>query len=336
MPIVTIAPATRQGMKLLISLFGMSETGKTLSALKLAAGIEPDPRKRGLLDSEGGERGRAYVDLIPGGYMYGAITPPFTPERYREALKDFIEAGVTTLVIDSISHIWTAEGGVLEMVENAPEKNDMAKWAKPKRRLNKFTNAMLTCGLHLIVCARGKQPYVEAVGDNGRKTYVLGPVVPVQEKSLRFDLTIIAHMLGDGRFSIAKEDGGKCPGSLRPVFAAGDVMNEEMGRRLIAWIGGQDVKTGRERGLIMDARDAADRGVAAYQEFWNSLTREEKATLQPHHANLKSVAIAADAEVARQKQEGTHEADMPFDSGSAMPGGIALRGGDGEAEGIEV
>ena len=48
MPIVKIAPATRQGMKLLISLFGLSETGKTLSALKLAAGIELDPLKRGL------------------------------------------------------------------------------------------------------------------------------------------------------------------------------------------------------------------------------------------------------------------------------------------------
>src|SRR6185437_7421603 len=82
MPIVQIAPAKRDGMKLLISLFGLSETGKTMSALRLAAGIEPDPTKRGLLDTEGGERGRAYVDHIPGGYMYGALTPPFSPERY--------------------------------------------------------------------------------------------------------------------------------------------------------------------------------------------------------------------------------------------------------------
>ena len=49
MSLVQIAPVTRQGMKLLISLFGLSETGKTYSALKLMAGIEPDPKKRGLL-----------------------------------------------------------------------------------------------------------------------------------------------------------------------------------------------------------------------------------------------------------------------------------------------
>ena len=42
MPIVQVAPVSRAGMKLLISLFGLSETGKTYSALKLAAGIEPE------------------------------------------------------------------------------------------------------------------------------------------------------------------------------------------------------------------------------------------------------------------------------------------------------
>ena len=181
MPIVQIAPATRKGMKLLISLFGLSETGKTYSALKLACGIEPDPAKRGLLDTEGGERGRAYVDAIPGGYMYGALTAPFTPERYVEALKDFVAAGVTTLVVDSVSHAWFAEGGVLDMVENAAEKNDMAKWAKPKRRLGKLTGQWLGCGLHLILCARGKQPLIEEIVD-GKKKLLPGPIVPIQEK----------------------------------------------------------------------------------------------------------------------------------------------------------
>ena len=170
MPILTIAPATRSGMKMLISLFGLSETGKTYSALRLAAGIEPDPMKRGLLDTEGGERGRAYVDAVPGGYMYGALCAPFTPERYMEALRDFVDAGVTTLVVDSASHAWFAAGGVLDMVEQAVEKNDMAKWAKPKRRLGKLTGQWLGCGLHVILCARGKQPLLEGEPVNGRKT----------------------------------------------------------------------------------------------------------------------------------------------------------------------
>lgn len=325
MPILNIAPVKRNGMKLLISLFGMSETGKTYSALKLAAGIESDPMKRGLLDTEGGERGRAYVDAIDGGYMYGSLTAPFTPERYAEALSDFVAAGVTTLVVDSVSHAWFAAGGVLDMVENATEKNDLAKWAKPKRRLGKLTNQWLGCGLHLILCSRGKQPLIEGPVVNGRKTYVTGPVVPIQEKSLRFDMTIMAHMLGDGRFSIDKSEGGKCPGSLRPIFD-GALMNEDMGRRLIAWIGGQDANSAEARSLALKAKEEAENGLASYQAFFVALSKDQKALLLPQHDNLKSMAAAADAERKRLEDEAKEQAtegDLkdPF-AGPALPGGI--------------
>ena len=326
MAIINIAPVKRDGMKLLISLFGMSETGKTYSALKLAAGIEPDPMKRGLMDTEGGQRGRAYVDAIDGGYMYGELTPPFTPERYAEALMDFVNAGVTTLVVDSVSHVWMAEGGILDMVEQATNKNEQAKWEKPKRRLGKLTNKWLSCGLHLILCSRGKQPLIEGRSPDGRKILIPGPVVPIQEKSLKFDLTIMAHMLGDGRFSVDKSEGGKCPGPLRDIFASGALMNEDMGRRLIAWIGEQDTRSGAIRAIQLEAKEVAETGVTAYRAFFDALTKEQKAALLPHHDNLKSIAAAADAERKRiedeQKEQATEE-DLkdPF-AGPALASGI--------------
>lgn len=333
MPIVNIAPVKREGMKLLISLFGLSETGKTLSALRLAAGIEPDPSRRGLLDSEGGERGRAYVDHIAGGYMYGALTPPFHPERYMEALADFVNAGITTLVVDSVSHAWFAAGGVLDMVEQATEKNDLAKWAKPKRRLGKLTGQWLGCGLHLILCSRGKQPLIEGPVVNGRKTYIPGPIVPIQEKSLRFDMTIMALMTGGGRFTIDWEWGGKCPGALRAVFATGDVMDEEMGRRLIGWIGGQDAVSPEERALAMQAKEKAGEGLVAYGAFWKALSTAQRKFLLPQHDNLKSIAQAAEADAKRASDDAAESAmsgdlDAPFgpdaSTGPALPGGVSL------------
>lgn len=337
MPVIEIAPVTRQGMRLLISLFGMSQTGKTKSALRLMAGIEPDPRKRGLLDTEGGERGRMYMDEIPGGYMYGSLTPPFTPERYSEALLDFVAAGVTTLTVDSVSHAWFAAGGVLDMVEQATEKNDLAKWAKPKRRLGKLTNQWLSCGLHLILCSRGKQPLIEEI-ENGRKKYVPGPVVPIQEKSLKFDMTVMAKMLGDGRFTVDYDEGGKCPGALRPIFASGEVMDEEMGRKLIAWIGGQDITAPELRRLALEAREIAADGMAAYQDFWKRLTKEQRAHLLPQHDNLKSIASAADREkanAAADERAAASNLDDPFgQSGSpALPGGVQHVGGDDDFPG---
>jgi hypothetical protein len=323
MPIVKIAPVTRQGMKLLISLFGLSETGKTYSALKLAAGIEPDPMKRGLLDSEGGERGRAYADAIEGGFMYGALTAPFSPERYVEALMDFVEAGVTTLVIDSVSHAWFASGGILDMVENASEKNDMAKWAKPKRRLGKLTQQWNQCGLNLILCSRGKQPMIEEVID-GRKKYIPGPIIPIQEKSLRFDMTIMALMLGDGEFTVERQYGGKCPGALRPVFAANSKMDEAMGKRLIDWIGGADSLSPAQRGMMLQADDKAGEGIEAFRAWWKELAPSVRDFLKPSLPNYQSIAASSDAERARLT-EGDDGLSDPF-SGKAIPGGVQRLG----------
>jgi hypothetical protein len=236
-----------------------------------------------------------------------------------------MDAGVTTLVVDSISHAWFAEGGILDMVEQATEKNDMAKWAKPKRRLGKLTRQWLGCGLHLILCARGKQPMVEGVDDRGKKVYLPGPVVPVQEKTLRFDLTIMALMLGDGRFTVDREFGGKCPGALRPIFASGDVMDEAMGRKLIAWIGGQDAETLEQRTWKLDARAAAEGGAQSFRDLWATLAPAARAYLRASLSNFQSIAKAADDEAERQRLAAAEEEvgfDDPFGAGKALKNGM--------------
>lgn len=299
--ILNIAPVKRRGIRLLMSFYGLSETGKTLSALKVAAGIEPDPAKRMLLDTEGGQRGRAYVDHIEGGYLYAALTPPFSPERYVQAIGEIERAGVTVLVIDSISHAWFAEGGILDMVENAGEKNDMAKWAKPKRRLGKMTQRILRSDMHVILCSRAKQPLIEEIVD-GRKKLTPGPVVPVQEKTLRYDMTIMAQMLGDGRFSVRAPE-GKCPGSLRPIFAGQEVMNEEMGRKLAAWADSDGGKSPEARALEIHMEEIATAGTEALRAAWKKLTAEQRAMLQASAGNLGSIAKAADEERRRAAAE---------------------------------
>lgn len=302
--ILNIAPVKRRGIRLLMSFYGLSETGKTLSALKVAAGIEPNPAKRMLLDTEGGQRGRAYVDLIEGGYLYAALTPPFSPERYIQALGEIESHGVTVLVIDSVSHAWFAEGGILDMVENAGEKNDMAKWAKPKRRLGKMTQRILRSDMHIILCSRAKQPLIEDVVD-GRKKLVPGPVVPVQEKTLRYDMTIMAQMLGDGRFTVRAPE-GKCPGSLRPIFAGQDVMNEEMGRRLAAWADSDGGKSPEARALEIRMEEIATDGTEALRAEWKKLSAEQRAMLQGSAGNLGSIAKAADEEKRRAAEDAAH------------------------------
>lgn len=312
MGILNIEPITLAGLRFMISLYGLSETGKTLTALKLMAGMEPDPRKRGLLDTEGGKRGKLYRDQIPGGCMYANLTRPFTPERYIQAVEEFEAAGMTVLTMDSISHAWFAEGGVLDMVDGDGQQggDQRRKWIVPKRRLARMTGRILDSDMHIILCSRAKQPLVDGPVVNGKKTLVPGPVVPIQEKNLRYDMTIMAHMLGDGRYTITAPE-GKCPGLLRDIFD-GPVMNEDTGRRLLERLKTGEARSSEMRRLDATAREMAGRGSAAMREWWRGISKADQETLKPQVPNLQSIAAAADQEAA-QRAEDAREDDMPDD-----------------------
>ena len=300
--ILNIRRATREGMRFLIDLYGMSESGKTRSALRLAAGLEPDPTKRLLLDTEGGKRGLIYVDQIPGGYFYAELTAPYTPARYSRAIEEAEAAGFTVVVIDSGSHVWFAEGGVLEMSETGGNQNGLSKWFKPKAALGRMLGKMRSADMDIIICHRAKQPLIEGFDDNGKKTLRPGTVVAIQEKGVKYDMTIVGYMHDRGRFTV---DGpmGKCPDTMRGIFDNSDYMTEAMGEKLRLWRGGATFKAVERRSLETAATEAAQGGVEAFRSYWKTLPDADKATLKPQVGNYQSIAQAADDEKTRQSEQ---------------------------------
>ncbi len=161
-----IHPATRQGIKPLIGVYGRSGSGKTLSALKLARGLVGPTGRIILCDSESG-RGSLFCDIVPGGYRVIDIEPPFSPERYEAAIVT-AEGEADCVVVDSLTHEHCGEGGVLDMQEaelnrmagNDWKKRDqwkMASWIKPKLAHKKFIQRLLRLKCGLICCLRGEQ-----------------------------------------------------------------------------------------------------------------------------------------------------------------------------------
>ena len=118
MGILNIVPAERAGANLLIQLYGPPRSGKTYTALRIARGMVGPKGRIGVLDTESG-RARLYSDKVPGGFVVGELTPPYTPRRYLEAIEEFLAYGVDILVVDSFSHCWEGPGGVLEMADQA-------------------------------------------------------------------------------------------------------------------------------------------------------------------------------------------------------------------------
>ena len=117
-----LAKAQRSKSKLRLGISGSAGSGKTYSALKIAYGLTHDWSKIAVIDTE---RGSAdlYSDL--GEYLTGQINAPYTPQKYIDAIHECEESGVECIIIDSLSHCWNAEGGMLEEQNILTKKSGM-------------------------------------------------------------------------------------------------------------------------------------------------------------------------------------------------------------------
>jgi len=189
-------PATRQGIKPLVGLYGTSNSGKTYSALLLARGFAGPNGKVILGDTESG-RGALYADLIPGGYLRADIEPPFTPQKYNDFLDAAEAAGADAIVIDSFSHEWEGDGGVLDMAADIEEKSGKTGlhcWKIPKGHHAKLVMRLMRSKTFVVICLRAKYKSRQ-VKQNGKTAIVKDDhITPIQSDEFIFELTAHAEM----------------------------------------------------------------------------------------------------------------------------------------------
>lgn len=171
--------ATRKKVKIKVGLQGPAGSGKSMGALLLAYGLCGDWAKIGYIDTEN-ESASLYVGTSINGLKIGEfqtlpLRPPFTPERFSEAIQAGIQAdGIEVIVCDSISHEWMGKGGILDLHEQMGKMNDMQKWAKLTPRHNRFIDDILQAPKHMILCMRSKQDYImkEGTSSSGKQTVI--------------------------------------------------------------------------------------------------------------------------------------------------------------------
>lgn len=204
--------ATRAKSKARIALTGSSGSGKTLSALYLAYGFTGDWSKIALIDTEH-ERGRFYAnrdDLKTGAFLYASLTPPYSAERYityvKEAANAVGEDGV--IIIDSFSHAWDNEGGVLDYkseVAKQQGKNDYTAWADAGKVQNNLVNTILSVPCHTIITMRAKMAYAMEVNDRGKTVPVKIGLAPVQRENTEYEFDICFQIAQNHIAGISKD-----------------------------------------------------------------------------------------------------------------------------------
>ena len=148
--------AERKRAKIKMGLQGPSGSGKTYSALLLAFGLCGDWTKIAVIDSENNSS-NLYDHL--GKYKVVNIQAPFTPEKYIEAIQLCEKSSIEVIIIDSISHEWEGQGGLLEVLNNMVG-NSYTNWNKLTPRHHNFIQHILQSPLHVIGTIRSKQDYV--------------------------------------------------------------------------------------------------------------------------------------------------------------------------------
>jgi hypothetical protein len=348
MSIVDFQPAVRKGSHVIIVYYGESGCGKTLSAIKTARGLVGPNGRFAVLDTEN-ERALVYAKEA-GGWLHANLTPPFTPDRYIQSIKTAEDAGFECLVIDSGSHEWEGLGGILEMADGNGQRG-LVKWAGPKAAHKRYVQALLQTRMHLIICLRAKEKVRQLTAADtlppGRKVgdVISDGFVSIQDKRFIYEATV-QIFLPNPQARSAKRGVPmieKCPQDLLGAFNETAQIGIDTGERIREWInGGAPVDHALET-LRRRADEAAGKGAESFRAFWKATSAADRGKLQPLMDNLRSIAIAADAERERQQQtavqQNTSEADAslddPFGVSSAKAAaspGFALVSPDGEVK----
>lgn len=309
-------PAVRENVGLLIGLAGGTGSGKTFSAMRLAAGIAGD-KPFAVIDTEAG-RAKHYADRFR--FDHGDLKPPFRPGAYADAIGAADKAGYPVIVVDSASHEHAGEGGLLDWHDEEFQRMGgrdavkMAAWIKPKTAHKAFVNKLLQVRAHLILCFRAEEK-VEMRRTDGGKMEIVPKVtrtgkdgwVPICEKNLPFEMTCSFLLTSD-------KPGFPQPIKLeeqhRALFPLDKPIGEDTGRALAVWSRGGTLTDAPGapisaaplagdpfEAVKSEGREAAEGGVGVLTTWWARQTPNTKRALEKFKdETLKPLARHADEE----------------------------------------
>ncbi len=215
----------RSNVKLRIGISGPSGFGKTTSALLLAHGLTNDWSKIAVVDTENSSAS-LYSHL--GNYNVLDLQAPFSPERYIEAIEVCEKAGISVIVIDSITHEWSGTGGCLQIHEQLGGR--FQDWAKVTPRHQAFIDKILQSNCHIITTTRRKIDYSLDVGSNGRTKVVKHGTKEITREGFEYELTVNFELINDKHLvKVSKDRTGLFNG--KPEF----VISSATGKKLLQW-----------------------------------------------------------------------------------------------------
>lgn len=232
-PTLQFKKSERKKLKLKLMLTGPAGSGKTRSALRVATGMGG---KIAVVDTEN-ESASLYSDAFDFDTL--PMNPPYTTAKYIAAIDAAVAAGYEILLIDSISHQWAGDGGILTRKSNLDVGggNSYTNWAKFTPEQELFVSKMLHCPIHLIVTVRSKQDYVLVQNARGKMEPQKMGLAPIQRDGLEYEFTTVFDVGMSGHLAKVSKD-------RTEIFGAEEfLITEEAGQKLKTWLETESQKT---------------------------------------------------------------------------------------------
>ena len=273
-----------------MAIYGRAGCGKTFTALLIAEGLAAD-KKVALVDTE---RGSSFYSkavparpVHPGAFDFDVL--------HTRSITDVIEAveGLSpkkyaTVIIDSVTHLWTA---CIEAYSGKTAEGGQIPfhaWGKIKAPWKRLVNACLNADMHVIFCGREGTEFGK--DDDTGELVALGPKMKA-EGELAFEPNVLLRLerprAKPGSISpivvvVEKDRSGLLAG--KTITIPGDVDSDgtyaQLGRPLL------ELLTGKKQGKVQTTQEAAVKDSEALSEAEISRIEQSEVLLTQFRAKL--------------------------------------------------
>ena len=283
--------AMRKKAKLRLALTGPSGAGKTYSALVICKSMGG---KTAVIDTE---KGSASLYSNEFDFDVLELDPPFSPERFIEAIAAAEAAGYDNLVIDSISHEWGGVGGCLDDLDTIAKTkfkgNTHAAWSALTPRHRKFLDSILRVNCHVVATMRSK---TETAQQEGSKKVVKLGMKSEQRDGVEYEFTTVLDINHETHTATASKD-------RTGLFSNVDytAIDDSVGKKLVDWL--NDGRTKAEIDLahfvlVAEKSQSFDSLKSAWAEAYRSLrdTPEQAKAQEIYEARKSELLPTEEAE----------------------------------------
>ncbi len=223
-----------------------------------------------MIDTENGS-GDLYAEMCD--YDVNTLTAPYSIQKYLTAIHEAEELGYDVLIIDSLSHAWAGEGGLLDVHEqlaaSSKSGNTYSAWRKITPMHNRLIDAMLMSNCHIIATMRSKTDYAQLQNEKGRTEIRKVGLAPVQRDGMDYEFTVVFDLGMEHTVTVSKDRTGLFD---RQVFT----ITKDTGRILNDWLnsGAEIIPTAQ------DIRNNINRLYRGYMELFNQDSSAAQSAMQ--------------------------------------------------------